>query len=393
MKICFITFYYPPDLCAGSFRAEALTNALLRRNDKVKEIEIFTTTPNRYSSHLIQNDNEIINKKLIIHRIYVPKHKSTLLGQAIAFLFFSFGVFFKVKNQKWDIVVSTSSRLMTAFLGALIAKKKKIKLYLDIRDLFVDTMSDILSQSLVGKFILIFKYVEKWTFKRADKINIVSYGFNDYMKDKAKKNPLSHFTNGIDEIFINTNLYKKNKNFPKRINILYAGNIGSGQALHKVIPNFLLIFRDLIKFTIIGDGGKRKHLEKIIKERNLTNVSILNPVDRRKLNYYYKNTDILFLHLNNVQAFKKVLPSKIFEYGCLGKPIIAGVDGYASKFLKEEMIGCFVFKPCDISSLKNVFIQAVDGKTFYDRSLFIKKYDRSNIMALMANDIIETSKQ
>lgn len=393
MKICFITFYYPPDLCAGSFRAEALIKALLRRKDTVKEIEIFTTIPNRYISHLIQNANQTLNKKLIIHRIYVPKHKSTFWGQAIAFFFFAYGVFFRVKNQEWDVVVSTSSRLMTAFLGALIAKKKKIKLYLDIRDLFVDTMSDILSQSLVGKFIFIFKYIENWTFNRANKINIVSHGFDDYMKNKAKKITFSHFTNGIDEIFNDTNLNKIKKNFPKKINVLYAGNIGSGQALHRVIPDFSLIFRDIIKFTIVGDGGKRKQLEKIIKERNITNVSILNPVDRKKLNYYYKKADILFLHLNDIQAFKKVLPSKIFEYGSLGKPIIAGVDGYSTKFLKEEMIGCFVFKPCDISSLKKVFIQAIQGKTFYDRSLFIKKYNRSNIMMNMANDIIETSKQ
>ncbi len=28
MKIVFFTFYYPPDLCAGSFRAAALAKAL-----------------------------------------------------------------------------------------------------------------------------------------------------------------------------------------------------------------------------------------------------------------------------------------------------------------------------------------------------------------------------
>ncbi len=69
-----------------------------------------------------------------------------------------------------------------------------------------------------------------------------------------------------------------------------------------------------------------------------------------------------------------MLPSKVFEYGCLGKPIIAGVDGYASKFLKEEMIGCFIFKPCDISSLKNVFSKIVictkKRKVFLRGSMF-----------------------
>ena len=56
MKICLISFYYPPDLCAGSFRAEALVDALLKFDKEITQIEILTTTPNRYSSHEINED-------------------------------------------------------------------------------------------------------------------------------------------------------------------------------------------------------------------------------------------------------------------------------------------------------------------------------------------------
>ena len=52
---------------------------------------------------------------------------------------------------------------------------------------------------------------------------------------------------------------------------------------------------------------------------------------------YYKNADILFLHLKNIAAFKRVLPSKVFEYGALGKPIVAGVSGYSANFIKQNL--------------------------------------------------------
>ena len=41
---------------------------------------------------------------------------------------------------------------------------------------------------------------------------------------------------------------------------------------------------------------------------------------------YYNQANILFLHLNSIKAFEKVLPSKIFEYAASNKPILAGVE-------------------------------------------------------------------
>ena len=202
MKICIISFYYPPDLCAGSFRAESLVNALLKFNNEITEIEILTTTPNRYNSYKITTKfQNYKSKKIIINRIKVPSHNSRIFGQAIAFLFFSFGVLLKSKNKKWDIIVSTSSRLMTAYLSALIAKYKKIPLYLDIRDLFIDTIKNIFSSSKSKFFLFFLTLIEKWTFNSATKLNLVSRGFEEYVYSIVNNKNLSFYTNGIDDVF------------------------------------------------------------------------------------------------------------------------------------------------------------------------------------------------
>ena len=49
----------------------------------------------------------------------------------------------------------------------------------------------------------------------------------------------------------------------------------------------------------------------------------------------YDKASILFLHLNDYEAFYKVLPSKIFEYATTGKPIIAGVNGFAKDVISK----------------------------------------------------------
>ena len=57
MKILILTFYYPPDLCAGSFRTGELVSALNSAREVGTSIEVITTMPNCYSSLNIKCDD------------------------------------------------------------------------------------------------------------------------------------------------------------------------------------------------------------------------------------------------------------------------------------------------------------------------------------------------
>ena len=50
MRVLFLTFYYEPDLCAGSFRSSALVGSILKLLPKGSVIDVVSTLPNRYSS-------------------------------------------------------------------------------------------------------------------------------------------------------------------------------------------------------------------------------------------------------------------------------------------------------------------------------------------------------
>ena len=94
----------------------------------------------------------------------------------------------------------------------------------------------------------------------------------------------------------------------------------------------------------------------------------------------------MFLHLNDYNAFKKVLPSKLFEYAALGKPIWAGVSGYAAVFVQKEIINASVFIPGnDIDAERALSVLSLEPQ---NRDNFIHKYARFNIMNKMAEDIL-----
>lgn len=387
MKILFLSFYYPPDLCAGSFRAQSLIEAL-KKQDKISEIDILTTIPNRYKSFTKKSSEIESDDTIKIRRIELPKHKSGMLDQSRAFLKFFLNVLMFIRGKDYDMVFATSSRLMTAFLGAYISSKIRKPLYLDIRDIFTDTMSDILSNKFSFLIIPILNYIENITIRKAVHINLVSAGFSQYFKQKYPRKKYSFYSNGIDDLFLK-NLDDKIPVKNSKIIILYAGNIGEGQGLNDFLPTFAHETKDKYHYRIIGDGGKRKSLEENLKLKGVRNVDLVDPIERSELLIEYKKADILFLHLNNHKAFKKVLPSKIFEYAATGKPILAGVSGFSAEFLNTYVKNCAVFEPCNLNQAFNSLKMLELRRT--DRNSFIEEFSRSKIMNEMAVSIISVS--
>ena len=385
MRILVLSFYYPPDIGATSIRPKSIVDALLKEVGSDVKIDVITTMPNRYQSFDVDAQSYEYNGKISINRIALPKHKSGMLDQGLAFIFFCFGVRKIILKKKWDIVIATSSRLMTASLGAWVAKRTSSKLYLDIRDLFTQTMDSILEKNILRIFMPILHLLEKWTFRSADKINLVSASFLDHLKKIVPNLSPSVYTNGVDQIFLK-NKFLINKIKPKPL-ILYTGNIGHGQGLHKIIPKVASEMTE-IQFRLIGDGGARMLLTHNYLFKLQKNIEVLNPVLRSELIKEYQNADVLFLHLNNFKVFHRVLPSKIYEYAATGKPILAGVSGYAAKFLLENVKGVEVFTPCDIKGMKSGLQKLLKGPKIFNRDSFCADYNRENIMQKMAIDIL-----
>jgi glycosyltransferase involved in cell wall biosynthesis len=384
LKILVLSFYYKPDLCAGSFRTSALIDELKNKNDV--EIELLTTMPNRYSSFSTSAVSDESDGNVRVKRIELPSHKSGMLDQIKSFSSYYLEVQKLVKHNDYDLVFATSSRLFTAFLGSRIAKKKKIPLYLDIRDIFVDTIKDVLPSKLAFFVKPLMSIVEKYTFSSAKHINLVSKGFEEYFKSRYPKPTYTFYTNGIDAEFLGGSSENRCVDSLSDITtVLYAGNIGEGQGLHNIIPQLAKVTGDKVKFNIIGDGGRKEQLKQAIA--NIPNVELLPPVNRKELIQKYLEADVLFLHLNDYPAFEKVLPSKVFEYASVGKPILAGVSGYSAEFIQSEIPNSQVFYPSDHAGALDAFNRLELGYT--DRGAFVEKYNRSKIMEEMCDSILK----
>jgi glycosyltransferase involved in cell wall biosynthesis len=390
LKILFLSFYYSPDLGPGAFRAEKLAKALIDQLPEEAHIEVITTCPNRYSSyHVHAVEIEELNQ-LTIRRIKVPMHRSGMLGQMWAFSIYAFQVLRLVRSSDYQLVFATSARLMTAALGARVAQANKAALYLDLRDIFLETIDDFYKERMGPWLNWIFSPIEKRTLKRANKINLVSGGFKEYFQSRYPNQKCSYFTNAISPEFLD--IQGKGRQYPDRtiaretvLTVLYAGNIGEGQGLHKIIPALAKRLDGQISFLVIGDGGRRSQLEQKLIDFGCNNVEVMPPVERNQLLAEYGSADILFVHLNDFKALESVLPSKLFECAASGKPIWAGVSGFAAEFIRSKIDNAAIFEPCNVEDALQAFGSfELDSSS---RRSFVEEFSEANIFPKMASDI------
>ena len=243
LRIVFFTFYYPPDLCAGSFRAVALAKALSSKMETDDELHIITTHPNRYTNHRPMAVDFEVDGKVVVHRISVTGLQSGMLPQAQSFGVYALSAYRLCRKLSPDFLIGTTSRLMTGILTGVSAFRIRCHYFIDLRDIFSETISDLFSRKnwLLGWVTKhTFSLIERRLFHGAEGVNVVSEEFPNYFQVKGVDiSDWSYFPNGVDQEFVNFQT-EEGSTLKDVKTILYAGNIGSGQGLDTVLPTVLI---------------------------------------------------------------------------------------------------------------------------------------------------------
>jgi glycosyltransferase involved in cell wall biosynthesis len=352
MKLLVISQFYPPDLGAVSFRMESLVTEMRKRGHIVY---VLAASPNRYKEY---NPPEKTIDTKFENRIKLKLTSRSILSRIIGFFEFYFKVLAFKKNYKYldiDIVLSTTPYILEGLAGQKISKYLHSKHVLDVRDLWPDTpiaLNKINKNGLIAKLLRI---IEKKLYKNADLIIVTSLGYIDHIRRIHSRATPQIVLNGIDESFLNDlnsqKVLKSSKT--EKIKILYAGNIGIAQNLLTLVNAASKMDSSKFQFILIGAGTQLKEIGVYIKKNNINNIIIIPPVNRRELLNYYLEADAFYLQLHSNEYFNKVIPSKIFEYLALNKPIIYGLEG-VSKDILSSYKGTYYTQPDNVDDLISV---------------------------------------
>jgi len=351
-KILVITQYYPPDITAAAFRIKETAEILTLHNHKVT---IITAEPHK-SKLVADSYSKGLEADIIRTPIFKYKNggKLNYLLHYASFMFAAIfsGIFSRAGNV--DVVLATSPPLFVGIAGYLLAKFKHALFVFDVRDIWPDSAVSAGQLSAGGLLFRLAKKVEVWLYRNANLVTCVAEPMADYIRTYTDKVLVVY--NGVPARYCSIEPSKHNRiseaMTPDKINVAYVGNMGRCQDVGLIVRAALELKgegKDNIRFFLIGDGVERSQLEQIAKEHGLNNVIIDGPVRKTEAFEIMLNATALFLQLKADATLEKTIPSKVFDYLAVGKPILYGIEGEGRQIL-EKTQGNLYFQPGSLPS-------------------------------------------
>jgi glycosyltransferase involved in cell wall biosynthesis len=279
----------------------------------------------------------------------------------------------------------------------IISLVRRIPFVYDIQDLWPDTLQSTGSihnkrvLSLMGKFC-------NYVYSRASKIAVLSSGFKETLIARGvPESKIEVIYNWCDESHISNGslptTLKKKFGMDGKFNIMFAGNMGKGQALDAVLAAANLIENRFpgIQFVFVGGGVDVGRLQQKAKDLNIKNVLFIPRQPVSEIGKFLNSADVLLVHLKNDPLFKITIPSKTQAYMATGKPILIGVEGSAAELVEQAGAGisCIPENPTSIANaVEKLYSLSSDdldklgsnGKHFYDNELSlhagVKKFEK-----------------
>lgn len=240
----------------------------------------------------------------------------------------------KLIADKPDAVLCSSPSPI-AFLGAQrLAKKFKAKLVFEVRDIWPLTLTEIGGYSPKHPFIRLMQWVENKAYKDSDRVvSNLKNSVEHMVEHGLQKDKFTWVANGfsLDEVNQNTPLAPEVKeSLPKdKFIIGYTGTLGVANSLDTLLEAAELLKEQKdIAFVLVGRGKEKVQLQASVKEKQLSNVTFIDPIPKVQIQAMLAEFDACFIGWLKDELYRfGIGANKIPEYLYSGKPIIHGYSG------------------------------------------------------------------
>jgi glycosyltransferase involved in cell wall biosynthesis len=234
-----------------------------------------------------------------------------------------------------DVVLASSPHLLTGLAGIAIARRHRVPLLFEVRDLWPSVLVDLgavregslTHRALVG--------VERLCYSQAARIitvpphadrRVAEVGGNP---DRCIHLPNATTMNQVEAAALPGSLIDVFERIGERDVLLYAGAQGVANGLDVLLeavdhirasdrPTF-----DRLAVLLVGGGGEHDRLVEMAEARGLTNVHFHPPIDKAAIPSALKRADFCLVSVADSTVYQYGMsPNKLFDYLWAARPVL-----------------------------------------------------------------------
>ncbi|WP_310379647.1 glycosyltransferase family 4 protein [Flavobacterium sp.] len=336
-EILIISNYYPPEKGAAANRIEQLALKLRQNNYTVSVVcplgnypkgELFPEYKGKF--WVTENRENITVKRLWIY----PSVSQNLLVRIVSVLSFSLSLFFYLMFTKTpQKVVVQSPPLLLSFVSVLVLSMKQKKIILNVSDLWplaAIELKALKKDSFSHKASL---FMERFIYKKAALVLGQSKEIMSHIHSFFHEKKVYLYRNFPDHQVAEIDFETTEK---QPIKLFYAGLLGVAQGVLELCEKIKLEGLN-IELHLLGDGAEKSQIEAVIQSKPAQKIFFHGMLERKDLHEKLKGFDIAIVPLKT-RIYGSV-PSKIFEYGSLGFPILYFGGGEGEGIVLENNLG------------------------------------------------------
>jgi glycosyltransferase involved in cell wall biosynthesis len=348
VRILIVTQYFWPE----TFRINEIVTSLVQRG---VQIVVLTGKPNYPEGNLFPGyqmlgcQEETFCKARILRLPLLPRGNKSAVRLALNYLSFIVSGFiwgpWLLRSQRPEVImVYCPSPLLQVLPALFIGWLKRAPVVVYVQDLWPESLEAtgyVSNRWIIGFVRAIVKYI----YRHSDLILVSSWPFEESIRTLAPKSRIAYYPNSVDASFCNPDAGMKPilPILDSGFNIVFAGNIGSAQAIQVIIEAADLL-KDYpeIQFVVLGSGSEFEWMQAQISERQLANVHLAGRFPVNAMPYLLSKASGLLVTLADRPIFAATVPNKIQAYMAVGRPILACLNGEGARLVKEAEAGLAV---------------------------------------------------
>jgi len=407
MRILFLTQYFPPEVGAPQNRLFDLASRL---QEMGADVTVLTAMPN-YPEMVIHAEyrgrwfgrERIGGLNTLRSWIFVTSNRKNLILRFLSYFSFVFSSMLVglLKLGEFDYIFCESPPLFLGISAYILKIAKGKRLIFNVSDLWPES-AEKLGLVTNRTLLCLARKLEEFLYRRSAIVCGQTQGIVENISSRFLGKRIYWLKNGVDLTFFNeANVgedWRGANGFTDHdFVLLYAGILGFAQGL-EVILNAASILKDQprIKFAIVGSGPERERLLELKERLQVDNVRFIDPQPRESMPSIIAACSAGIIPLRKLELFKGAIPSKIFEFLAMKKPILLGVEGEAKELLIDDGRCGLAFRPEESEDLAKKILElfeSPDGAAEFGRNglkYVEEKFDRRRIATDFRRMLSET---